>query len=93
MIYVAGWEIYLNISDYAFMNDYAASIIEAKQAAGVTGDELEKVIANMEKMKAQYANPLSRLPRTFAEIFPPGFVVALASAALLRNPKVLPARG
>jgi hypothetical protein len=29
---------------------------------------------------------------TFAEIFPVGLLVALASAALLRNPRFLPAR-
>lgn len=29
---------------------------------------------------------------SFAEIFPVGLVVALVSAALLRNPRVLPAR-
>jgi hypothetical protein len=29
---------------------------------------------------------------TFIEIFPVGFLIALISAAILRNPKVLPAR-
>jgi hypothetical protein len=29
---------------------------------------------------------------TFIEIFPVGILVALVSAALLRNPKMLPAR-
>jgi hypothetical protein len=29
----------------------------------------------------------------FLEIFPVGLLVALVSAALLRNPKLLPARG
>jgi hypothetical protein len=39
-----------------------------------------------------YANPLLRLPMTFLEIFPVGVLIALISAAVLRNPKVLPAR-
>ena len=29
---------------------------------------------------------------TFIEIFPVGFMIALISATILRNPKVLPAR-
>jgi hypothetical protein len=41
----------------------------------------------------QLPNPLIRIPLTFAEIFPIGLLAALVSAALLRNPKVLPARG
>ncbi len=91
--YVAGWEIYLAVSDYVFINDYTAGIIEAKRAAGVGGEALEKIIADMEVMKLRYANPLYRLPMTFIEIFPVGVAVALASAALLRNPKMFPARG
>jgi hypothetical protein len=43
-------------------------------------------------MRAQYANPLFRIPMTFLEIFPVGLVVALLSAVSLRFPKFLPAR-
>jgi lipopolysaccharide export LptBFGC system permease protein LptF len=43
-------------------------------------------------MKDAYRNPLFRLPMTFAEIFPMGLLIALISAAILRNPKILPAR-
>jgi hypothetical protein len=42
-------------------------------------------------MRAEYANPLYRLPMTFLEIFPVGFIVALVSAALIRSSKFLPA--
>jgi len=90
--YVAGWEVYLASSDYAFTNQYAAGVIEAKREAGVTGAELDKVMAAMDEMVKNYANPLFRLPMTFLEIFPVGLVIALISAALLRNPKMLPAR-
>lgn len=43
-------------------------------------------------MRTSYANPLFRLPLTFAEVAPVGLVVTLVSAALLRNPRMLPAR-
>ena len=46
----------------------------------------------MEALRAQLANPLLRMPQTFMEILPAGLLVALVSAALLRNPRVLPAR-
>ncbi|HEV7661877.1 MAG TPA: DUF4199 domain-containing protein [Allosphingosinicella sp.] len=46
----------------------------------------------METARAQYSNPLVRMPQTFMEIAPAGLVVALVSAGLLRNPKVFPAR-
>ena len=48
--------------------------------------------AGLEAMMANYGNPLYRVPITFLEIFPVGLLVALISAALLRNPKVLPAK-
>jgi hypothetical protein len=47
----------------------------------------------MESFKVQYADPLFRMPMTFMEIFPVGLLISLISAAVLRNPKVLPARG
>lgn len=92
VVYTAVWEIYLASSDYAFINDYTTGVIEAKKASGVTGAELEKLISDMENMKATYAKPYFRLPMTFLEIFPVGLIVSLISAALLRNPKILPAR-
>ena len=46
----------------------------------------------MDAFKVQYANPLFRMPMTFAEIFPVGVLVSLVSAALLRNSRFLSAR-
>jgi hypothetical protein len=46
----------------------------------------------MEALRAQYSNPLLRMPQTFMEIAPAGLVVALVSAGLLRDPRVFPAR-
>lgn len=92
LAYVAVWEAYLAITHYAFMDQYTAQILEAKRAAGVTGAAYQKVAAEMEAMRVNYANPLYRLPMTFIEIFPVGLVIALVSAILLRNPRFLPAR-
>lgn len=93
VMYVAGWEAFLASTDYAFIEDYTAGLIAKKEAAGATADELEKLRAQMAALVEQYGNPFFRLPMTFLEIFPVGLIIALISAALLRNPKLLPARG
>jgi hypothetical protein len=90
--YVVGWEIYLAATNYSYMDKYVAAALAAKKAAGVSGEAYAKVAAEMAQMSRSYANPLYRLPMTFIEIFPVGVLIALASAALLRNPRFLPAR-
>ncbi|MET3666274.1 DUF4199 domain-containing protein [Caulobacter sp. 1776] len=90
--YVLIWEVYMALTHYTFMDNYAAAILAKKKAAGVSAADYAKLVVEMQKMKAQYANPLFRMPMTFAEIFPVGLLVALVSAALLRNPRFLPAK-
>ncbi len=90
--YIVGWEIYLAATNYTFMDNYVAQMIEAKRAAGVTGAEFDAYAAQLEEMRVSYQNPLFRVPMTFIEIFPVGLIIALISAAILRNPKILPAR-
>ncbi|WP_454717303.1 DUF4199 domain-containing protein [Caulobacter segnis] len=92
LAYVAIWEGYLAITHYRFMDDYTAQMLAAKKAEGLSGAAYDKLAAEMAQMTKNYANPLYRMPMTFAEIFPVGLLVALVSAVLLRNPKFLPAR-
>ncbi len=92
VIYVAVWEGYLAASGYHFMDSYVAGIIAEKKAQGLSGPALAAKIAEFDALKVQYANPLFRLPMTFLEIFPVGLLIALISAAVLRFPRVLPAR-
>lgn len=49
------------------------------------------VSAVIEMGYPDYGNPLYRLPLTFTEILPVALIVPLVSAALLRNPRFLPA--
>ena len=90
MAYVAVWEVYLAMTDYKFMDEYIAGILRARQAAGASAEAMAAEMAKLESMRVSYANPLFRIPMTFLEIFPVGLLVSLVSAALLRNPKVLP---
>ena len=93
VFYVFAWELAQAtvVGDYA--GKYAATAIANAKASGRDAAALAELTAQMESFKTLYANPLFRLPMTFAEIFPVGVVVSLVSAALLRNPRVLPARG
>ena len=91
--YAAIWEVYMALTHYRFMDEYTASILAQKRAAGLSGEAYAKLVTEMDQMKRNYANPLYRVPMTMAEIFPVGLLVALVSAALMRNPKFLPARG
>ena len=92
LAYVVVWEIYLAATHYTFMDKYVDAMLRAKQAAGVTGAAYAKAVAAGETMRRDYANPLHRLPETFLEIFPVDLFIALVSAALLRNPRFLPAK-
>jgi hypothetical protein len=90
--YAAVWEVYLALTHYRFMDEYTASMLAQKKAAGVSGAEYAAFAAQMAEMKKNYANPLFRVPMTMAEIAPVGLLVALVSAALVRNSKFLPAK-
>jgi hypothetical protein len=90
IIYVLAWEVYLAATQYAFVDGYANAMIEAAKAKG-DAHGLEVTVKEMAAFKQSYANPLFRMPMTFLEIFPVGLVVAIVSAAILRNSRVLPA--
>ncbi len=92
LAYASAWEVYLAATHYRFMDEYAATMIAQARAHGVSGPALDAQIAQLDAMKVTYANPLFRFPMTFIEIFPVGALIAIISAAVLRNPKVLPAR-
>ena len=91
LAYVAVWEVYLAATDYRFMDEYIAGIVRAREAEGASAAAIREELAGLESMRAQYGNPLFRIPITLLEIFPIGLIVALVSAALLRNPRLLPA--
>jgi hypothetical protein len=91
LIYVIGWELYTALSGWDFMADYSTSMLAQMRAEGASPAAIHDRQAEMRHMAEMYANPLFRMPMTFAEIFPVGFLIALVSAALLRNPRLLPA--
>lgn len=93
LIYAVGWEIFQAVSGYDFVGEYSASILDRMRSEGANAAAIEAQAAEMRDFAQSYANPLFRVPMIFLEIFPVGLLVALVSAALLRNPKVFPKRG
>jgi hypothetical protein len=92
VFYVVAWEAALAVTHMDFAGEYARATVAQAQAKGLSGEALEKLRAEMEQFKAQYANPLYRIAETFVEIFPVGVLVSIVSAALLCNRRFLPVR-
>jgi hypothetical protein len=92
IFYVITWEAVQAMTHMGFATSYSNAIIASEKAKGASAEALAKLTADMEAFKVQYADPMFRLPMTFAEIFPVGVLVSLVSAGLLRNSRFLPAR-
>jgi Protein of unknown function (DUF4199) len=92
VFYVLAWEAVQAMTHLDFAEAYAQAVIAQQKAHGASAEALAKLSAEMATFKVQYADPLFRLPMTFAEIFPVGILVSLVSAGLLRNSRFLPVR-
>jgi len=93
LAYVLVWEVYLGVTGQDFIGEYTSHLIDLKKAKGVSGEALAAYVEDMNKMKTSYANPLFRIPLTFTEIFPVGFIVALISSLALHTPKFWARKG
>jgi hypothetical protein len=92
LVYVLGWEAYLATTDGNFMAEYGASMIADMRASGASAAEIAATETQMAQAVEWYKNPLLRMGITFSEILPVCVIVPIVSAALLQNPRVLPAR-
>ena len=90
--YVALWELYLALTHYTFMDEFTAGMIRRAEERGVTGDALAQLKREALNMRFLYSRPLIRMAMTAAEPMPVAVPIAIFSAALLRFPRVLPAR-
>ncbi len=83
--YVAGWMVYVNTAGENFMDMYYEQNIEKVKNSGDSEAEIHAKIADMEKFRELYKNPLVKIGVTFLEIFPVGLLIALISAAVLKK--------
>ena len=86
VIYALGWELYLFITDYSFMDQYIANELVLAEERGLSGLALEQLREQMATAAENYQNWFFRFGITIMEIFPIGLLVALVSILLLRNP-------
>lgn len=90
VIYVGVWEIYMNTAGGDFMEEYTTSYISQMEENGASAAEISEAETEMEYYKEMYRNPLLRMLITLSEILPVGLIIALISAAVLRNNKIVP---
>ena len=85
IFYVVAWEIiYFNFIPH-FMDSYFADAVDKIKASGASPDTIQAKLADLEKSKRLYSNPLYNAALTFLEPFPVGLVITLLSAAILRK--------
>lgn len=87
-IYVVVWMIdnYFFIPD--FYEKYSAHIVAKMKSAGASAAEIQKQIAENQKMGEMYKNPFFKAMFTYIEILPVGIIVSFVAALILkRRPK------
>ena len=57
LFYVLAWEVYLYATDYAFMAEYTAEVIEARRAEGASAAELAKMRAEFDAFRRKLQEP------------------------------------
>jgi hypothetical protein len=85
LVYVIVWEVYLNITDFAFISDYAKTMIEEAQAAGKSSEEVVALQEQTQMMVENYENPFFRLAITLTEVFPTGILISLIAAFVFKT--------
>lgn len=85
LMYVVAWEITYPIFLPDFMDRYAAFTLEKMRQSGASAAEIEAERREMARFAQMYKNPFIRAGMTFMEAFPPGVIVSVVSAAILRR--------
>lgn len=83
--YVVTWliEYYVFIPD--FMDKYSAYMIKTAESSGASPAELETTLAEMDKYKELYKNPVFVVLFTYMEILPIGILASLVSALVFKR--------
>lgn len=92
LFYVLGWEVYMWATDYTFMEKYMQATVAGMRANGESAAAIAAFQAEAAPMVEMYKIPLIRMGFTLSEIAPVALFVPLVSAALLRNPRFMPAK-
>ena len=85
VIYIVSWMIMSNTIAKDFMTEYFQHSMEQLKASDLSETQINEKIAEMERFKELYKNPIVKIGMTFLEIFPVGFIVSLISAFILKR--------
>ncbi|MBA2611054.1 MAG: DUF4199 domain-containing protein [Bacteroidetes bacterium] len=83
--YVITWIFELKFVLSDFMENYSSNMLKQVQVSGLSQIEIDKQIAEIERNKEMYKNPLFLILITYMEIFPVGLLVTLVSALILKK--------
>ena len=85
VFYVAGLILYINTAGTNFMDSYYQHSVEKIKTSNDPETEIQAKIADMEKGRELYKNPLIQIGVTFIEIFPVGLLITIISATILKK--------
>src|SRR5215831_2972802 len=85
--YVVAWEIVYFKSNlmHDFIEKYSAHMVEQVRNSGAGEAAIQAKLQEMKRFKELYANPFFNAAVTFLEPLPPGLVMPLLSALILRK--------
>ena len=86
LAYALMWEVSLSIIGF---DGFVAHMVAMMRDGGSSAAEIAEM---REFFATSYRNPAMRIPVSMSEILPVGILVSLVAAALLRNPRFMPAR-
>ncbi len=95
LVYAAGWELYLSMTDAGvegFMKAYAEGGLTKLKESGASAEKISEARDNAMAAMDYYRNPIVRYLMTMMEMLPVGLIISLISAAILKNKNVLPAK-
>ncbi len=85
--YVAAWEVVYYKSNFMqdFIEKYSAHVVEQVRNSGAGEAAVQAKLQEMKRFKELYANPFFNAAVTFLEPLPPGLIMTLISALILRK--------
>ena len=88
VVYAIGWEIYLLLTDYRWVDVYIAHEIAVAESSGLGVVDLSIFKDEMAEAREVYLDPFFRFGITIMEVFPLGLFISLISVLLLRDPNL-----
>ncbi len=87
VFYVLCWEVYYQNAGQEFISLYQNTQVENMRASGVTEQEIDASIKEMQAFAKQYEQAAFRWFITLLEIVPVGLIITILSALLLKTKK------